>query len=120
MSSNPHLHEEVIQLHASVCSALADANRIMLLYALSEKPQRVKNLAVEVGLSQSTTSRHLKILREAGLVYTNRQGPSVEYSLTDRRLIQALDLLLEVLRDRISYRAGLINPGLLELESENP
>jgi ArsR family transcriptional regulator len=86
------LHEEVIQLHANMCSALADASRIMLLYALSANSMCVKDLAAELGLSQPTTSRHLKILRESGLVSTVRQGPSVEYSLTDRRLIEALDL----------------------------
>lgn len=108
MNNNPNLHEEVIQLHASICSALADANRIMILYALAAQPLCVKDLAAEVGLSQPTTSRHLKILRENGLVRTNRQGPSIEYRLTDQRLIEALDLLMEVLRDRIAYRAGLI------------
>jgi DNA-binding transcriptional ArsR family regulator len=112
--NNPNLHEEVIQLHASMCSALADPSRIMLLYSLAEKAQCVKDLAAEVGLSQPTTSRHLKILRDSGLVHTNRQGPSIEYSLTDMRLIDALNILLEVLRDRITYRAGLIETDLME------
>jgi DNA-binding transcriptional ArsR family regulator len=120
MMNNPNLHEEVIQLHANMCSALADANRIMLLYALSARSQCVKDLAAEVGLSQPTTSRHLKILRESGLVSTVRQGPSVEYSLTDRRLIEALNLLMEVLRSQITYRAGLIESDLAGISSENP
>lgn len=115
MTGNPNLHEEVIQLHANMCSALADPNRIMLLYALSASSQCVKDLAAELGLSQPTTSRHLKILRESGLVNTNRQGPSVEYSLVDRRLIDALDLLMQVLRDRINYRAGLIESDMLNV-----
>ena len=41
-------------------------------------------------------------------MHAERQGVNIEYSLTDDRLIQALDLLREVLRGRISYRCGLI------------
>ncbi len=99
---------EITKLHADICSALADSNRILLLYALSEKSYTVNDLAECLGLAQSTTSRHLKILRERGLVRTQRHGASVEYSLNDLRLIQALDLLREVLHDRIADQASLI------------
>ncbi len=107
--NNPFLHEEITQLHADMCSALADPNRILMLYALAEGPHCVNDLATEVGLNQSTASRHLKVLRERGLVRAVRQGPTVEYSLMDLRLIDALNTLRAVLRDRITYRAGLMD-----------
>jgi ArsR family transcriptional regulator len=110
--NNPNLHEEITRLHADMCSALAEPNRILLLYALSAKPSCVNELAAEVGISQPAASRHLKILRESGLVRTVRQGPNVEYSLTDARLIDALNILRAVLRDRIAYRAGLMESEL--------
>ena len=111
-TNNANLHEEITRLHADMCSALADPNRILLLYALAEKPCCVNDLAAAVGISQPTASRHLKILRESGLVNPLRQGPSVEYSLTDMRLIEALNILRAVLRDRIAYRAGLMETEL--------
>jgi ArsR family transcriptional regulator len=110
--NNPNLHEEITRLHADMCSALADPNRILLLYALAEKPCCVNDLASAVSISQPTASRHLKILRETGLVRPVRQGPNVEYSLTDTRLIEALNILRTVLRDRIAYRAGLMETEL--------
>ena len=110
--NNPNLHEEITRLHADMCSALADPNRILLIYALAEKPYCVNDLATVVGISQPAASRHLKILRESGLVRPLRQGPSVEYSLTDTRLIEALNMLRAVLRDRIAYRAGLMETEL--------
>jgi DNA-binding transcriptional ArsR family regulator len=96
-------------LHADICSALADPKRILILYALAEQHMNVSDLANQVGISQPTASRHLKCLRERGLVRAERQGASVEYQLTDRRLIEALDLLREVLRSRIHYRASLLD-----------
>jgi len=102
------LSQEVNEMHAEICSGLADPTRILLLYALAEGPHNVSELAELVGVTQPTASRHLKLLRERGMVRAARQGPAIEYSLSDSRLIEALDLLRAVLRDRISYRASLI------------
>jgi ArsR family transcriptional regulator len=108
MMKNPQLAQEVTQLHADLCSALADPNRILLLYALGERPHTVNELSVEFGISQPATSRHLKVLRERGLVNATRHGQSIAYSLNDPRIIEALDTLRAVLRDRLSHHATLV------------
>jgi ArsR family transcriptional regulator len=102
------LRQEVSLLEADLCSAFADPTRILLLYALNEQPRNVTELTNELGVPQPTTSRHLKVLRDRGLVHTTRQGNTVTYRIADPRLIQALDLLRSVLRDRIQYRATLM------------
>ena len=104
-----NLSLEVNQLHAGICSALADPTRILILYLLSEQAYSVGELTVLLNTSQPTTSRHLKILRERGLVRSNRQAQTVEYSLNDPRIINALDLLRAVLRDTLSQQANLIS-----------
>jgi DNA-binding transcriptional ArsR family regulator len=106
---NPQLTQEVSQLHADICSALADPKRILLIYALAEKPYSVNELAEELGLSQPATSRALKVLRERGLVSAQRQGTTLEYHLTDMRLVDALNMLRAVLRDRLAYNANLMD-----------
>lgn len=103
------LSQEVTQMHADMCSALADPNRLLLLYALAEKPQNVNELSTLLNISQPTASRHLKVLRERGLVNANRIGQSVEYSLVDPRLIEAIDLIRNVMHDGIARRANLIH-----------
>ena len=105
---SPPLHE-ITQLHAEICSALADPHRIRLLYAIFSKPRNVTSLADEIGISQPAASRHLKILREGGLVDSTRLGSSVVYSLIDDRLITALEILRSILNDRLVYRAGLVD-----------
>jgi DNA-binding transcriptional ArsR family regulator len=106
--NDPNLVDEIAALHAELCSALADPHRILILYILFERPYIVNDLAAMVGLSQPATSRHLKMLREAGLVCSNRQGVSVEYSLVDSRVIEALDILRALLHDRLIYKATLV------------
>lgn len=103
------LAQEVNNLHADLCSALADPIRLLLLYALSEESRNVTELTRELELPQPTVSRHLKTLRDRGLVRASRQGMMVEYELADHRVIEALDLLRRVLSDRIQRNADLIN-----------
>ena len=116
MTVTPTLTQEVDQLHAELCAALADPRRIVMLYALAERPRNVGDLAAELRLAQPAVSRHLKLLRERGLVRAVRQGANVEYSLTDERLIQALDLLRAVLRDRFIHHANLMEGDVLVAE----
>lgn len=98
---------EIHQLHAQVCQALADPTRIMLLYSLAEGPKNVGELADELKLSQPNVSRHLKVLRERAMVNAAREGATVVYSLADKRVIKALDLMRQVLGDHLAQRAQL-------------
>ena len=102
------LEKEVNTLHAEICAGLADPKRILILYALSDGPRTVNQLVTHLEMPQPLISRHLKLLRERGMVIATRQGPSVEYRLGDHRLIEALDLLRAVLRDHLSHRAELM------------
>jgi len=95
-------------MEAELCSAFSDPTRILILYELDEQPRTVTELTVDLSLAQPTVSRHLKVLRDRGLVVAERQGTNMHYRLADRRLIDALDILRSVLRDRIMHRANLI------------
>ena len=105
------LAQEISELEADFCSALSDPTRLMMIYGLSEGPRNVSELASDLGVAQPTTSRHLKILRDRGLVYTVRQGTTITYHLADPRLVQALDLLRTVMRERLTHRAELMTEG---------
>lgn len=110
----PSLKQEITQLEANFCAALSDPLRLLILYTLNEGARNVTELATELGLNQPTTSRHLKILRERGLVETLRNGTTITYRLSDPRLIQALDLLRSIMRERLAYQANLINESVQE------
>lgn len=107
MTVLPPLKQEIHQLHSRLCAGLADPKRILLLYALADRPRNVSDLTETLALPQPTISRHLKLLRERGLVLAERDGQSVFYRLADRRVIQALDLLRTVLADMLESQADL-------------
>jgi len=101
------LREEINQLHANVCNGLADPIRILLLYTLNGAPCNVNELSERVNLPQPTVSRHLKILRERGMVIAKRDGQFVYYQLADQRVIEALDLLRAMMADYLKERAQI-------------
>ena len=105
---NKTLEAEVTQLHAEICAGLADPNRIMLLYALAQGSRNVTELCSELDMPQPLVSRHLKVLRERGMVSTERRGTIIIYSLADKRLIEALDLLRAAMRDMLEKRVELV------------
>ena len=95
------LVHEIHQLHDQVCDALGNPSRVLILYALRDQPRFVTDMALELDIPQSSVSRHLKVLRDRGLVLPRREGAAVYYELTDMRVIEALDLLRGIMTDRL-------------------
>jgi ArsR family transcriptional regulator len=104
----PSLNREIRLLHAQICQALADPKRIALLYTLDRGQQCVTDLAEALDAPQPTVSYHLKVLRERGLAVAEQDGTTVYYSLADRRIIEALDLLRAMLTDILAQQASLM------------
>lgn len=101
-------NSDLPNIQAEFCAAVGDPNRVKIVYQLAEGGQNVKSLAQILGLSSSATSRHLKILRDRGLVSASRQGHSVQYSLATPELITALDIFLDILNKQLAHRASLV------------
>lgn len=78
--------------------AVAEPARRALLDALIDGPQTVGALGAAAGLSQPNTSRHLRILREAGIVSRTPDGQRRLYELRPERL-QELDRWLTPYRE---------------------
>jgi DNA-binding transcriptional ArsR family regulator len=66
---------------SSPWQALADPNRRAVLALLLERPRPVGELVAHLGLSQPGTSKHLRVLREAGLVVDTADGHERVYRL---------------------------------------
>ncbi len=66
-----------------VMKALSDANRVKMVKLLQHRMLCVCEIQKALGLAQSTASKHLKILEEAGLITYLKEGPWVNYRLTD-------------------------------------
>ncbi len=88
-------------LHAQVLRDLGHPRRLMILDHLHSGEKSVGELVEFLGLPQGKVSRHLKDLREQGIVTARRNGNTVFYSLADSRIVLACDLLHDFLADRM-------------------
>jgi ArsR family transcriptional regulator len=66
-----------------VMKALSDQNRVKMVKLLQRRVLCVCEIQEALGLAQSTASKHLKILEEAGLITYLKEGPWVNYRLAD-------------------------------------
>lgn len=95
------LRDEYYELHASVCKGLADPKRLLILDALRDGERSVSEICDLVNLPQSNVSQHLAVMRNKGLVVTRRDGQRVFYAVASPKINEALDLLLDVMRDQV-------------------
>ncbi len=63
--------------------ALSDPNRVKMMKMLQSRPLCVCEMKEALGIAQSTASKHLKILEDAELVRSFKDGLWVNYSLSD-------------------------------------
>lgn len=78
---------------SSLLKCLASEHRLIMLCVLSEGELSVGELNRRVGLSQSSLSQHLAVLRARGLVSTRREGQTIYYSLSDTPALGLIQVL---------------------------
>jgi ArsR family transcriptional regulator, virulence genes transcriptional regulator len=95
---------DIFELHAQACKTIANATRLKILALLARREMSVGELAQIIAVPMPNVSQHLTVLRTGGLVRARKEGPTVHYSLADRRTIQACTLIRSVLLDRMKER----------------
>ena len=100
-------------------SVLAEPNRRLLLDALLGGAKPVNTLVEVVGMRQPVVSKHLRILRDAGLVKVTPDGQRRLYSIRAEPLAE-VDAWIEPYRKFWSERLGALEQHLDETDKETP
>jgi ArsR family transcriptional regulator len=91
---------------AQVFKALAHPSRLSIVEALVEREHCVNELTDLLGIDASTTSRHLAILRNAGLVTDEKRGACVYYRLQCTCVLTFIECVESVISRRADIDAG--------------
>lgn len=97
-------------LHSELCKSLANAKRQMILGALRDDELTVSQLQERTGIAQATLSQHLGILRSRGVLRARRDGNFIYYAIANPKIIQAFDLITEVMNETLAEQAGAAAP----------
>ena len=89
------------ELRANTLKALANLTRVCIIEKLKDGPHSVNELSKKLGESSSITSRHLNVLKRAGLIEDEKNGTTVVYSMASNRIPDIFSAVDEVLK--ISY-----------------
>lgn len=101
------LEADLYELHARICSSLANPRRLMILSNLRTGEKSVSELVEEVGAPQATISRHLALMRAQSVVSDRRDGQNVYYQIANPKIISAFDLMHEVTLEYLEDQASL-------------
>jgi len=96
------------EARARIARALAHPTRLLLLDALRQKDLCVSELTGLVGADQSTVSKHLAILKEAGLVGVEKQGSMSVFSVKCRCLDEFFGCIESVLEQNLKAQQELV------------
>ncbi len=96
------------ELQAELCLALGHATRLRMLDLLKAGPQRVNQIAEHLQINQPTASRHLTVLRNAGLLSVRRHGADMLYQIANPKIIEVCDLIHAVLAKRENQRSEIL------------
>jgi len=86
------------KIRADIMKALAHPVRVMAIHALQHGEKCVSDLNKLVKLNQSNMSRHLTVLKKAGILSDRRDGMKVFYRLQLPGILKAFDCTLDVVK----------------------
>jgi DNA-binding transcriptional ArsR family regulator len=98
---------ELYKLKAEISKAFSDPKRLIIIAELRDGEKTVSELVDAIGISQAMISRQLAILRSAGVVVPRRAGNNIFYSMSDKRICDACDIVHEVLLERLAKNREL-------------
>lgn len=94
--------KELYKMKAQVAKALAHESRLMIVDALYEKEMCVSELTELVGSDQSTVSKHLSVLKNAGIVIDHKERSNKVYYRLKVPSIQNFSLwAMRIIRENI-------------------
>lgn len=106
------LKQNFYNLHADICKTISNPNRQAIIDTIRDGEMTVTELVNKTGISQANLSQHLAILRSKGVVNTRREGNNIYYSISNLKIIQAYDLISEVLEESFHSRHQTVSNAI--------
>ena len=101
--------EEIYELQADVCKIFVNAKRLEIINILKDGETSANELIEKTGLSKANVSQHMAILKAKGVILTRREGVNVHYCIANPKIIQACNLMREVLAEQIQEKGRIVS-----------
>ncbi len=99
---------EIFERQARICKAFAHPGRLQILDLLGQGERSVSELQEALGISKTSISQHLSVLKSAGVLATRREGKQIHCSVAMPEVKQACQLIRKVLQAQITATHRLV------------
>ncbi len=103
--------DQLLEKIAARFRAMSNSVRLKILHELEEGELSVSEILSRIGGSQANVSKHLAVLRSAGLVASRREGPSVFYRISDPAVFTICEVVCDALHQQASDEIETIEQG---------
>lgn len=87
--------------HAEMCKIFANPVRLMIINTLREREMSVAAVAERLGMALGSVSPHLLMMKQRRVLLTRKQGAQVFYRLANPKILEAFDLIREILYEQM-------------------
>jgi|SRR3989339_1073018 len=101
--------EEIYELQADICKIFANAKRLEIINILKDGERSANELIEGTGLSKANLSQHMGVLKATGVILARREGVSMYYRIANPKIIQACNLMKEVLAEQIQEKGRIVS-----------
>ena len=108
LAPRSRLERRLDEMHADLCKVFSNPVRVGLLVILEDGERSVGSLARALRVSVPTVSKHLRVMRERGVLDTRHCGNVVYYRLTSPKVLRAFSLMREVLLARVRATGRIV------------
>ena len=102
------MNKELFVLHAGVCKTLAHPKRLEILTTLGDNEMAAGDISHKMNIPKANGSQHLALMRNAGILVTRRAGVNIYYRVSSLKVIQACELMREVLVENHGKREKVL------------
>lgn len=101
--------KKIFKMHADTCKALGHPLRIEVIDLLQDRELCFSDILEVTGGLKSNLSQHLSVMTAKGILKTRRDGQSIYFSLSSKKVAQACRLMREVLIEHLKTQQGILD-----------
>lgn len=105
------MEDTIYSYHAEMCKTFSHPKRLELIDVLRDGEMSVGEMSQKLGISPANLSQHLSMMRERHILASRKEGNAVYYRVANPKLLQAFDLLREILFEQLRRGAELVQSG---------
>lgn len=99
--SRAQVDPSLFEHHAEVCKIFSHPKRLQIIETLRDNELTVSEVVDQLGVPKANVSQHLAVLRQKRVVVTRREGLNIYYRIANPKIIQACDLIQQVLVEQL-------------------